>query len=446
MPATTSPRALPRRFLRTSCRILPLAVMLAAPLSLVPLAPLPSGAGQAMAQTNRIVAVVNGDVVTANEIASRARLFALNSGMGPNNEVLARLTPQVTRLLIDERLRMQEVQRRRVLVTDGDVGEAVQDIEARNGLPPGGLAAQLRGSGVEPRSLYDQIRAQIGWSRLLRAMLGPQAEVGQSEVDEFIAAHKARTGEPEYLVSEIFIPVDEPGSEPEVRRFVDDVVGQLRRGVPFPAAATQFSQSQSALQGGDMGWSRADEFDPAVADVVQRMPPGAIANPIRVPGGFQIVTLRQKRETGREIATLVNLRQAFYPFTSVLDPQNPTQQQRDAVERARALEGRSCAAVEAAARAQGGDRPVDPGPLRLDTMQPVQLRNLIAGLPQGRASQPIITPDGVMIIAVCSKETRNLAEMTPDQARAQILRDRVELISRQMQRDLRRRATIEQRG
>jgi peptidyl-prolyl cis-trans isomerase SurA len=431
-----------RSLLRRSRHAVPLALLLAAPLALAPAA-LP-GLGHAAAQTNRIVVVVNGDIVTASEIANRAKLFALNSGMGPNTDVLTRLTPQVTRLLVDERLRMQEVQRRRILVGDDEVGEAVRDIETRNGLPAGGLAAQLRASGVEPRALYDQIRAQIGWSRLLRALLGSQAEVTPAEVQDFVAAHKARTGEPEFLVSEIFIPVDEPGSEPEVRRFVDDVVGQLRRGVPFPAAATQFSQSQTALQGGDMGWVRPDEFDPAVATILQRMPPGAIANPVKVPGGFQIVALRQKRETGRELATLVSLRQVFYAFTSALDPQNPTQQQRDVVDRARGLQDKSCATVEAAGR--NGSRPVDPGPIRLDTMQPPQLRNLIAALPTGRASQPIITPDGVMVIAVCNKETRNLAELTPEQARGQIIRDRVELTSRQLQRDLRRRATIEQRS
>lgn len=444
MRAIFPPR--PPRSLSCPWRQLLLAGVLGLPLALSPVL-LPAGApgaGTALAQTNRIVTVVNGDVVTANEVANRAKLFALNSGMGPNSDVLARLTPQVTRLLVDERLRLQEIQRRRILVSDQDVGEAVGEIESRNGLPPGGLAAQLRNSGVEPRALYDQIRVQIGWARLVRAMLGAQGEVSPREVDEFVAAHKARTGEPEYLVSEIFVPVDEASSEAEVKRFVDDVVGQLRRGVPFPAAATQFSQSQTALQGGDMGWVRADEFDPAVASILARMPQGAIANPTKVPGGFQIVALRQKRETGREIATLISLRQAFFPFTSALDPQNPTQQQRDAVERARTLEGKACPAVEAAGR--GGNRPVDPGAVRLDTLQPAPLRNLIGGLPVGRASQPIITPDGVMIIAVCTKEQRNLAELTPDQARGQILRDRAELTSRQLQRDLRRRSVIEQRS
>ncbi|MFC7608325.1 peptidylprolyl isomerase [Teichococcus aestuarii] len=233
---------------------------------------------------NRIVAVVNGDVVTANEVAARTRLFALNAGMGPNPEVLTRLRPQVTRLLVDERLRMQEVQRRGIPVADADVAAAIEEIEQRNGLPSGGLLAQLRGAGVQPRALFDQIRNQIGWSRLVRQQLGNQAQVSPQEIEEFMAAHKARTGEPEFLVSEIFIPVDDPAAEPEVRRFVDDVVGQLRAGVPFAAAATQFSQSQTALQGGDMGWTRPDEFDPAVGRIVSQMPPGAIANPQRVPG------------------------------------------------------------------------------------------------------------------------------------------------------------------
>src|SRR3712207_1274270 len=122
-------------------------------------------------------------------------------------------------------------------------------------------------------------------------------------------AAKARAGQPEYLVSEIFIPVDDPTTEGETRRFVEEVIRQLRSGTPFPVAATQFSQAQTALQGGDLGWVRKDEVDPEVAAIIERMPPGAISNPIRVPGGFQIVALRQRRESGREIATLISMRQ-----------------------------------------------------------------------------------------------------------------------------------------
>jgi peptidyl-prolyl cis-trans isomerase SurA len=426
--------------MRPVLRALALGVLLAA--GPAPLRPAPAQ------ETNRIVAVVNGDIVTRADVEGRRRLFALNAGLAPSREVLERLTPQVVRLLIDERLRMQEIQRRRVAVSDEDIAGAINELERRNGLPPGGLVAQLRRAGVEPRVLYDQIRAQIGWARLIRGILGPQATPSDAEVADYVASQRARTGQPEYLVSEIFIPVDEPGEEAEVRRFADDVIAQLRQGVPFPVVATQFSQAQTALQGGDLGWVGAEALDPEVSRVVTQMPPGAISNAIRVPGGFQIVALRQRREVGRDEATILNIRQVFFPFSSNLNPQAPTPQQIGVVERARALAGsaRSCEALEAASRTSGSDRPADPGPLRLESVQPPPLRALLANLQPGRASQPIIAPDGVAVVMVCSRDRRNEAEMTPEMARQALLRERAELLSRQALRELRRRAQIEMRS
>jgi len=421
----------------------PLTMLAAAALAGV-IALLTPAEGQAQAQgarVNRIAAVVNGDVVTLAEVESRRRLLALSAGM--TGEVAGRANDQILRLLVDERLRIQEVARRRIPVTDQDIAAAVADIEARNGLPPGGLRENLRRAGIDPRVLYDQIRAQIGWNRLLRALLGAQANVSEAEVNEYLAAARARTGQPEYLVSEIFIPVTSPGQEAEVQRFVADVIARLRQGAPFPMVATQFSQAQTALLGGDLGWIEAERLDPEVAAVVRQMPEGAISNPIRVPGGFQIVTLRQKRLAGRDMATMLTVRQAVFPFEGQVNPDAPTLQQLRQIEAGQRLSEtvRSCEGMEAAR--QAGARLNDPGPVRLDTISPPELRDLLGSLPIGRPSQPIISPDGVMVIAVCSRETRNLAEVTPEQARERLLRERVELVSRQLLRDLQRRAQVE---
>jgi peptidyl-prolyl cis-trans isomerase SurA len=433
-------------------RVAALAALLAIPVlapAIAQSAPKPPAAAQPANGANRIVAVVNSEVVSRADVVGRARLFALNAGIAVAPEALDRLSPQVTRLLVDERLRLQEVRRRRLPVTDADVADAVSELEKRNNLAPGSLKLQLAQIGVAPRVLYDQIRTQIGWARLIRQQLGPNADPTEAEVQEAVRNSKARAGQPEFLVSEIFIPLDDPAAEAEVRRFVDDVVGQLRRGTPFAIAATQFSQAQTALQGGDLGWVRKEEVDTEVAAVLERMPPGAVSNAIRVPGGFQIVALRQRRETGRDMATMITMRQAFFGFAGTLDPNNPTQQQRDQVEKAQKLAtgARSCEAVEQAARGSGGgDRPVDPGTIRLETVNPPPLRSLLAGLSPGKASQPILTPDGVLVMMVCSREQRNLAEFTPEDAKQQILRDRIENLSRQVQRDLRRRAQIEMRS
>jgi peptidyl-prolyl cis-trans isomerase SurA len=207
--------------------------------------------------------------------------------------------------------------------------------------------------------------------------------------------------------------------------------------------ATQFSQAQSALLGGDLGWIQTERLDPEVAAVVRQMPEGAVSNAIRVPGGFQIVTLRQKRTAGRDMATMLTLRQAVLPFEGQVNPAAPTLQQLRQVEAAQRLSesARSCEAVEAASRT--GARVADPGQIRLDSINPPELRDLLGSLPVGRPSQPIVTPDGVMVIAICSRETRNLAEVTPEMARDSLLRERVELVSRQVLRDLQRRAQID---
>src|SRR5439155_21957179 len=110
----------------------------------------------------------------------------------------------------------------------------------------------------------------------------------------------AQTGKPEYQISEIFVPIDDPARADEAQRFADTVITQLRAGAPFPVVAAQFSQSQTALQGGDLGWVQTNQLDPEVASVVREMPPGAISNPVRVPGGISIVQLSGKRELGRD--------------------------------------------------------------------------------------------------------------------------------------------------
>ncbi len=408
----------------------------------------PAAAQPPGSAANTIVAVVNGDVVSRADVSARSRLLALNAGMQVASDQLSRLGTQVTRLLVDEKLRNQEVRRRRIPVTDDDVGEAVADIEKRNGLPAGGLATQLRRAGIQPRALFDQLRSQIGWARLIRTTLGQSAEPTDADVEEFLRVAKGRTGEPEYQVSEIFIPVENPAQEDETRRFVEEISRQLRTGTPFQVAATQFSQAQTALQGGDLGWVHKEQLDPEVAVLAERMPPGAISNPVRVAGGFQIIAMRARRETGRDLATLLNIRQVFLPFSSPLNrDQPPTDQQRAQVERATRLvdTARSCEAMDAAQRAASTERNADPGPIRLETVNPPQLRTLLAGLAPGRPSQPLLSNDGVMMFMVCSREQRNLAETTADQAKQQMLRDRIESQSRTLQRDLRRRANIESR-
>ncbi len=427
---------------------------LAVPAQTQPAAAQPAGrrpiaAGPASPSSGeKILAVVNGDVITSGDVANRGRLFALSTGLPVTPEVLDRLRGQVAKQLVDERLRLQEAQRRKIAVSDREIAESIGEIEQRNGLPPGRLSANLRGQGVALRTLIDQVRVQIGWSRVLKQELGAKSDISEADIADQDRLFKTQIGKPEFRVAEIFIPIDDPAKANEQQKFADTVIGQLRAGAPFGVVAAQFSQSQTALQGGDLGWVTSNALDPEIAAVVTQMPVGAVGNPTRVPGGISIITLRAKRDIGQERSTVLSLRQVFYPFQGTLNPQAPSDQQKRAVEQAQATSRtvKSCAEMDEANKRAGAVRPSDPGEVRLEGVGSPGLRSLLSGLAIGQASKAVVSTDGVAVLMVCSREDKVAAAPSKEETTNRLINERVELASRQLLRDLRRRAVMEERG
>ena len=244
----------------------------------------------------------------------------------------------------------------------------------------------------------------------------------------------------------MLLPIDDPGQEAEVNRTAQQIIDRLRAGSPIAPIAVQFSTGASAQEGGDLGWVRAEQLEPEVAAVVQQMPVGAITSPIRTIGGITIIQKRGQREIGRDPATLLEVRQAFIPFEGALDPNNLTPQQRAAVEQANriAATARSCPAIEEAARSIRSPRPANPGDIRLEGLPP-QLRARLASL---GINQPTVigATDGVAVLVVCARRSENLGAPSREAIVNAILRDRSDLLSRQVLRDLRRKAQIEIRS
>ena len=397
----------------------------------------------------RIVAVVDGDVITNDDVESRTRLFGMSTGLVLAPEVIDRLRPQIVRQLVDERLRIHVAREQKIVVSDKDIGAAIREIEQRNGMQPGLLRQKLAAAGVSQRTLVDQIRAQLGWGQILRGLLADKLNVTTAEADEQIKLRSQSVGKQEYRIGEIFVPIDDPANTADAQRFAETIIKNLHSGAAFALVAAQFSQSQSALEGGERGWVQTNQMDPEVAALVTNMPVGAISNPVKVTGGFTIVTLQGKRSVGLDLSTALTVRQVFLAFPSPLNPQAPTEQQRQIVEKARVMAAgaHDCAAMEALAKTTNdANHPVDPGELRLEGMNPPQFRQLVSSLPIGKASQPLVANDGVAVVMVCSREQKNMSTLSRQDVQRQISNDRVELLSRQMLRDMRRSANIEIRG
>jgi peptidyl-prolyl cis-trans isomerase SurA len=403
-----------------------------------------------LADTSKIAAVVNGDVISEADIANRARLFAISTGLPMSQEVIERLKPQILRQLIDERLRVQEAQRRKIVIQDAQIAAAIKDIETRNNMPAGALRAKLASDGVSNRTLIDQIRAQLAWTEMLRGIVGERMNITDAEIAEQQKLAAAQTGQTEYRLGEIFIPVDDSTNGADAQRFAETVITELHSGAPFAMVAAQFSQTQTALEGGELGWEQTNQLDPAIARLVSQMPVGAISNPVRVPGGLSIVNLQAKREIGHDMATVATMRQAFFPFTSPLvDPQNPTDQQRQALAKAKSVIASvsGCEQMEAVAKASNApNRPVDPGEIRVEGVNPPAFRTLLATIPLGKPTEPLISRDGIAVITVCSREQKNVGEITAQDIQHRLVTERVENLSRQTMRDLHRRANIDLRN
>ncbi len=126
-----------------------------------------------------------------------------------------------------------------MIVHDNEIAEAIQEIEQRNGLADGTLRRRLSADGVAFRTLIDQVRVPLGWGRVLRQALGTQAEVSAADIEEQAKLLKEQTGQQEFRMAEIFVPIADPAQADEARRFAETVIQQLRAGAPFPVVAAQ---------------------------------------------------------------------------------------------------------------------------------------------------------------------------------------------------------------
>jgi peptidyl-prolyl cis-trans isomerase SurA len=245
----------------------------------------------------KIAAVVNDDVITVLDLIVRTRIALIASNQPDTPELRSQLVLPALRNLIDERLKAQAVRAYGIEVAEADVDAHLQQLADQNTLTVDEFKAALASRGILIDSFTGQIRTEIGWATLVRQRYREAATVSDKDVDDELAQYQSNVGQPEYSLAEIFLPVYGPNENAEVRATAEGLMDQLRNGADFAALARQFSQSATASVGGQLGWTRLDRFDQAVAGAVGKLEPGQITGPIQIPGGYSILMLRNRRET-----------------------------------------------------------------------------------------------------------------------------------------------------
>ena len=269
------------------------ALILALALPVLPLASLPAPA--AAQEQLRIAAVVNDDVITGLDLAVRTRMAILSAGLPDTPEARSRVRPQVLRAMVDERLKLQEAQRQNVSVSQGEIDQALARIAEQNRVDPADLERWLASGGLLLKPLVDQIRSTIAWDKLVIRRLGPTVQISDEEIEEVVRRAAESQGQSQRRVSEIFLAVDSPAEEEQVRQGAERLVEQIRAGADFSSVAVQFSDSATAAVGGDIGWVLPGQLSPEIEAELERLGPGELAAPMRTAGGYYILLLRDVR-------------------------------------------------------------------------------------------------------------------------------------------------------
>jgi len=373
---------------------------------------LAAGAHAAYEPIERIVAVVNDGVVLESELRNRlrtvvAQLRARGTRLPPE-PVLRR---QVLERLIIERIQLQMAERLGIQIDDETVNAAIRDIARRNGMDLHGLREALERDGFSFERFREDVRAEMTIARLQREQVANRVTVSEREVEDFLASAQARL-QRRYRIAHILIAVPEAASPEDIaaaRREAEQVLAELRAGADFAAMAVRHSDGAKALEGGDLGWRRADELPSLLADVVPKLRPGEVSGIIRSPSGFHIVKLVDVQGDGPHVVEQVRLRHILLRPGELLDDGEARLRLERLRERVLAGEG-----FEALARAHSDDpasaaRGGDMGWLDLAALPP-PIAEAVRRMKPGEVSEPLRTRFGWHLVQLVDQRRRDDTE------------------------------------
>lgn len=385
-------------------------------------------------QVEGIAAVVNDEPITTLDVRDRMRLIISSAGIQPDEETLGRIQEQAIRGLIEETLQLQQAREFEVDVNEAEVDESIADLAARNGATVEEITSDLAASGISIETLRRQMRAEIAWQILVSGRYRSRIRISDTQIDTTLQREAAAASQEQYRLAEILVEIrpNEGGEEAAVQQ-IQAMYEMMGQGTPFPNLASQFSDAPSASSGGFLGWVPASALSEDVLGIVQQVPAGSITNPIRVPGGFQILAVVEKRE-GQAVEQL-GLTQITVPSSRITD------QNRAAMRRA-ASRVSGCDNAEAAFGDIEGAIVTPLGTLGANALV-ADIRDALSPLEPGDATGVIDGQVGLQVFILCSRTIGGPGVPSTDEIEQQLIGQQLSLLARRWLRDLRREATID---
>jgi peptidyl-prolyl cis-trans isomerase SurA len=251
---------------------------------------------------DRIVAVVNDEVITHHELRSR-----LDSALGqlqrqgtalPPREVLEK---QMLERLVIDKVQLQFAREVGLRVDDAQLDQALQRIASNNKLTLAQFRVALEKDGIAFASFREEIRAEMTIARLREREVDSRIFISEGEIDNYLAGEAGQAGGEEYQMAHILLRAPESASPEQIQQLrakSDQIVERLRQGENFAQLAAAYSDAPDGLRGGDLGWRSLNRLPTMFAEVAAKLQVGEVSPVMRSSNGFHLVKLLGKRGGG----------------------------------------------------------------------------------------------------------------------------------------------------
>ena len=383
----------------------------------------------AVTLVDRIVAVVNKDVITYSElneaVGMAERQLRRQGTPAPERAVLER---QMLERMILDKAQLQLARETGIRIDELQLDRAVERIAQSNNMTLVDFRKALEADGVGFDAWRGDIRQQMIMARLREREVENKVQVSDTEVDLFLEQQKNRPDDnTEYNIAHILVRVPE-GASPErirqARERAEQAAGEVKGGAPFARVAAAYSDAPDALQGGAIGWRNHQRLPEIFADALAKMNPGEVSAPLRSPAGFHIVQLVERRGAGAEAPVVqTRLRHILIRTNEAVSEAEARRKLLDLRERI-VSGGQDFAAL---ARANSDDGTAARGG-ELDWVYPgdtvPEFERAYQELKVSEISQPVRTPFGYHLIQVLERRSSDLSPERKRLQARQALRDR----------------------
>ncbi len=257
----------------------------------------------AVVAVDRILAVVNKEVITSREVAARIKVVTQQLGQqGTSLPPADVLQKQVLERMIMDRLQIQLAKETALRVDDLQLDRTVARVAENNKMSLADFRRALERDGIQFDKFREEIREEIMLSRLREREVDARIAVSENEINFFLGQQgDSKMSSGEYNLAHILLRLPDQASPEQVekqRARAAEVLLQLRGGADFAKLAVSFSDATDALQGGAMGWRARDRLPELYAQALEGMKAGEVSGALRSPAGFHVIKLLELRGGG----------------------------------------------------------------------------------------------------------------------------------------------------